>query len=308
MKGNRLPRRALATALLAVAALAFGAVRFGVVRLPERADVPSGRERLVYSVSFLGIDAGVIEFADAGPDVRRADSDWTERPGPGEAAGVECRVVEMRIDSTNALLEAACPIHEVWRSFIDPEGGFSRRYELARRSGSKSLADEQTFDYRSGIASWKRTQDGAVTSGEVELTGPVQDMVSWIYYLRERIAAGDREVRFTLVERGKVLESSLAVSAEEEIDLCPAFGRVRALRASGSVGFGGLSAKSKSKVDQRASHLWFDAATGILLKADIAAKVGSMGLRLVETENAPARMFAGSAVTGRNAPAIGGAR
>jgi len=238
--------------------------------------LPAVGERLRYALSFMGAEAGTLDMVSS---------------KDGVASGDDGLVVKMRIASTNRLLESVFQIRESWRSELDSEGLFSRGYELARRHGSKELADEQRHDYAAGILTWRRRERGQEWNGETPLSGPVQDPVSWIYYCRGRIAAGERELRFVIVDRGRVREAELKMTGEEEVDLGP-LGKVKALRATGSVGLGGLGGGAgkgakDSGVDQKASVIWFEAATGILVKARIPLKLGTLGLALREIENGP---------------------
>jgi hypothetical protein len=236
-------------------------------------------EHLRYAVSFMGVEAGTLDL------VKTDDAD---------APGVS--IVEMRLTSTNKLLESVFRVREHWRSRVNRDEIFSLGYELSRRHGSRELADEQDHDYPARQSRWRRVAGEQEWEGVIPLDGPVQDPVSWVYHCRERLMKGERELSFIIVERDRVRRAKLAVTGEEEIDLGP-LGSVRALRASGSVGFGSLggaepkdsggtedatdagSAK-EARVDQKASIVWFDAATGIIVKARIAAKVGSMELVL----------------------------
>jgi len=272
-------RRRLALAALVAAGLLGLAAAAGLTALLWPAapppPVPAEGEHLRYAVTFVGVEAGTLDLVAA-----------KDRTSTDDAL-----VVEMKIASTNRLLESVFRIRESWRSEIDPRGPFSRGFDLARRHGSKELADEQRHDYASGISTWRRREDGRELKGETPLTGPVQDPVSWIYYCRWMIARGERELRFVIVERDRVREAELEVTGTEEVDLGP-LGKVKALRATGSVGLGGLGGGAKknvkdSGVDQKASVMWFEAATGILVRARIAAKVGTMGLALRETRGAP---------------------
>lgn len=276
MRARSLPRRGVAAAALGAVAFFFVFVPFGAVpsiSTGAAAPAPTVGERFSYSVSFMGVNAGTLEVRLAGEE---------------EIAGAACSVVEMEITSTNALLEALYPVRERWRSHVDRAGLFSRGYELSRSHRGKELADSQTFDYASGVSRWSRTEAGGVSSGTVELDGFVQDPVSWVFFVRRRIVAGAREVSFDLRERDRARRGVLKVVGEEGIDLGRPLGRVKALKASGGVGFGGLGRRSREdKVDQEASALWLDAATGILIKARIAAKVGAVDLVLVASENAP---------------------
>jgi len=236
-------------------------------------------EHLRYAVSFMGVEVGTL--------------DLVKTDDPGEAGTF---VVEMRLISTNKLLERVFKVREKWRSRIDRDGIFSLGYELSRRHGSRELADEQSHDYAAGQSRWRRVVGEREWKGVIPLSGPVQDPVSWLYHCRERLVKGERELTFVIVERDRVRSAALAVTGEEEIDLGP-LGRVRALRASGSVGFGSLGggatkgsgdaddvtgAKPAKEpgVDQNVSVVWFDAATGTVIKARIAAKVGAMELEL----------------------------
>jgi hypothetical protein len=202
------------------------------------------------------------------------------------SAGTECFVIEMRIATTNSLAETIYKIRESWRSTVDREGLFSRGYELSRLHGNKRLADEQIYDYAAGVSRWTRREGERERKGEIPLTGPVQDPASWLYYCRSQVARGEREVRFVVVQRNRIQESELRVTGEEEIDLGP-LGKVRALRTSGSVGLGSLGASKKQSVDQKASVLWFDKATGILVKARIALEWGVIEIVLREAKDAP---------------------
>jgi hypothetical protein len=276
-------RRRLALAAIAVAGIAVVAVIAISAALllwpvvPPPPPLAEG-ERLRYAVSFMGVEAGTLDLVAVGE----------------EASDDDCFIVEMRITSTNKLLERVFKIREKWRSRVDRDGIFSLGYELSRLHGSRELADEQSNDYAAGTSSWRRVKRDREWKGVVPLTGPVQDPVSWVYYCRERLARGERELRFVIVERHRVRKAELVIVGEEEVDLGP-LGHVRALRTSGSVGLGGLGGEEakdaedakEQKVDQAASVIWFDAATGVLLKARIAAKVGAMELDLREIREAP---------------------
>ncbi len=273
-------RRRLARVALVLAGFAGLVAAVGLAALLWPAELPpppcTEGERLRYTVSFIGIEAGTLDLAVA------------EEGAPGAP---ECFVVKMRITSTNKLLEHVFRIRESWRSKIDRNGTFSYGYELSRRHGKKELADEQSHDYAAGISKWRRREGEGEWKGEVPLAGPVQDPISWLYYCRGRILEGERELRFVLVERNRVRDAELLVTGEEDVDLGP-LGRVRAFRASGSVGLGGLGgadAKGGKEpgVDQAASIMWFEVATGILVKARIALKYGTLELALREIENAP---------------------
>jgi len=270
-------RRRLALAALILAGLAAAAIAVALLwPAAPPPPVPAEGERLRYALSFMGVEAGTLDLVAS---------------EEGGADGDDGLVVEMKIASTNRLLESVFRIRESWRSELDPRGLFSRGYELARRHGSKELADEQRNDYAAGVSTWRRREGGRELKGDTPLSGPVQDPVSWLYYCRDRVARGERTLRFVVVDRGRAREAELEVTAEEEVDL-GALGSVKALRAMGSVGLGGLGGESgkdakDSGVDQKASVIWFEAATGILVKARIAAKVGTMGLVLREIRGAP---------------------
>ena len=270
-------RRRLVWAALVLAGFAGLVAAVGLAALLWPAEPPpppcTEGERLRYTVSFIGVEAGTLDLAVA---------------GEGAPGAPECFVVEMRIASTNKLLEHVFKIRESWRSKIDREGIFSRGYELSRLHGNTSLADEQSHDYAAGISKWRRREGEGEWKGEVPLAGRVQDPVSWLYYCRGRIVKAERELRFVLVERNRVRDAELLVTGEEDVDLGP-LGRVRAFRASGSVGLGGLGGEQSKEpgVDQEASVMWFEVATGILVKARIALKYGTLELALREIENAP---------------------
>jgi hypothetical protein len=278
VKRRRLALAAIAAAGLAVVAVI--AVSAGLLLWPAGPPPPplAEGERLRYAVSFMGVEAGTLDLVAMGE----------------AASGDDCFIVEMRLVSTNKLLDRVFKVRERWRSRVDRDGIFSLGYELSRLHGSRELADEQRNDYAARQSSWRRVKGEREWKGVVPLTGPVQDPVSWVYYCRERLTKGERELRFVIVERDRVRKAELVIVGEEEMDL-GSLGRVRALRTSGSVGLGGLGgeeAKDASStegpgVDQAASVIWFDAATGVLLKARIAAKVGAFELALREMRNAP---------------------
>jgi len=197
-------------------------------------------------------------------------------------------VVEMTMHSTNPLLEAHFPVRERSRSWIDADGVFSRGYESRRSHSGGEVVEVQRFDYGRGKAVHTKEESGGASTREVDLPGPAQDVVSWHYYLRSRIASGEREIELVLAKRSAVPVVRLTVGAHEEIDLASA-SRVRAVRLdAGPELVAAISGSREAQKDGGSGMFWFDPASGILLRADVPASVGRMQLELAGTTGAPA--------------------
>jgi len=223
-------------------------------------------ERLLYSVSWLGVGAGTIEFRVGAREIRD---------------GVECLVVEMAMDSTSALVDAVYPVRERARSWVDVAGTFTRGYEIERLHRRIPVRDAQTFDYARGVSECLTTKRGKTSRSEALLDGPAQDSISWVYYVRARIASGASTARFTMIQRSKRWEVGLAIDGVEEIDL-RSRGRVSALGARGGASLASIFGREDGEAE--GVRLWFEPASGIMLAARVKAPVGDMRLELIRAE------------------------
>lgn len=230
---------------------------------PAAFPAPLG-EKLVYSVSWLGVRAGTIEL---------------ETLACQSCEGSDCITVGMAMRSTNAVVEAIYPVRECARSYVDAVGTFSRRYEVERLQRKGPVKEIQTFDYARNISVCTTERRGKLDQVELELDGPAQDPISWLYYVRACIAAGGRSARFWMVQRDKRWLVELSIDGLEELDVGP-LGHVRALKATGGAGLGGMFGRSPEETREVA--LWFDESSGILILAKAEAPVGHMSMQLVE--------------------------
>jgi hypothetical protein len=269
MKRARLGGRAGPAAALGAAALA--AVWLSPETRPPVPLVEDGDERLDYSVSVMGIRAGTI----------------TLRTRLQDGSGAPPRAfVEMEMGATEFFSRFCC-VRERAVSEVDPSGPFSVGYRRTKGEGEDELADTYEFDYDARVVRFTRRESGRESSRELSLPGPAQDAVSWLHYVRVRVASGERHLRFLVAGRKGCWEAELDVVGSEEIDL-GALGRLKALRAVGGSGLGETLGGGSDREGGEPVVLWLDPATGILLKASVPAKFGRMGLALTGARNAPA--------------------
>lgn len=97
---------------------------------------------------------------------------------------------------TSGLAELLFPVDSTTESWFDAKGLFTRRYAEDRSEGKKQYNSETHYDYDQKVAITTNNHNGKVTS--MPLTGPVQDVVSSIYYMRTRQLLLDAEQRFTV--------------------------------------------------------------------------------------------------------------
>jgi hypothetical protein len=233
--------------------------------LEETADERLGRRGLerrrdVYHLFVGRLKAGELELARIEP------------------SQVIVHPVEMRMRSTNPLLEAAHPVREYAVSQVDTLRGYSEGYGTQRREGRREISERYDFDYGRGVFTCERESGGKRSTAEHALSGPAQDPVSWRSHVARRIAAGERRISFLLARRSGLVEIALELGPEEEVAL--ADGR-RAL---------GLRADASSELAEvlgatgEGAALWFDAKTGLLLRAEWPSKLGKAALVLAHSD------------------------
>ncbi len=97
---------------------------------------------------------------------------------------------------TTGLGRALFPMDTVTESWTDRKELFSRRFHQDRHEGRHSRQRQTSYDYVQKQAVTKNLKNGR--EERVALDGPVQDMVSSLYYARTRPLALNAEQQFVL--------------------------------------------------------------------------------------------------------------
>lgn len=86
---------------------------------------------------------------------------------------------------------------EIEDLLLDADGLFPRYTRRECHEGSKIRIEEVVFDYENSVAERTVTVDGAKSSSQIKLPGPVQDALSLQFYLRkEGFTSGENKVFF----------------------------------------------------------------------------------------------------------------
>ncbi len=97
---------------------------------------------------------------------------------------------------TTGLTDWMFPIDSTSESWLDVQGLFSRKYRQNRLEGDHKRNDETVFDYEHGEAITTNAVSGKTKRNPVD--GPVQDVVSCVYYMRAQPLMLDAEQQFVM--------------------------------------------------------------------------------------------------------------
>ena len=99
--------------------------------------------------------------------------------------------------STTGLADFMFHVDSKTESWLDVAELFTRRYRENRHEGKRTRSNETRYDYPGKLASTTNFISGRVKTARLD--GPVQDVVSSLYYVRTQPLALDLENNFPLI-------------------------------------------------------------------------------------------------------------
>ncbi|NQU09491.1 DUF3108 domain-containing protein [bacterium] len=119
------------------------------------------------------------------------------------------------------------PVDSVTESWLDRDQGCTRRFRQDRREGRNHRRSVTHFDYVTGVAVTSNLINGKTK--QTAVAGPVQDMLSCLYYIRQRPLAVDAEEHFVLHAGNELWTVAIRPDQRRNLELRPV-GKVDALR------------------------------------------------------------------------------
>jgi hypothetical protein len=238
-----------------------------VGHVPRPVDLTVG-ERLTYDLKWAGVPAGQSVLS-----VR-----WRREFEGRPVVRVECETHSNRFVST----VGDYPVDDLAFSLIDVEGGFSRLFEMEKNEDKIHETEHIRFDYEAGIATYERRQTGAFQPRSfktVQLSGPVQDPLSCVYYFRGLDLAPGTRVEMPVHTARRQWALVVDCLGREEIDV-PGFGTRTCIRVEPSMSFPGLFVR-KGRMT-----IWVDEETRIPVLMHVDVPIGSVTATLSGAENA----------------------
>jgi hypothetical protein len=232
---------------------------------PVRLAIEAGEE-LVYQVSWVGVGAGSAAW-----QVKRVTADRNGAPA-----------IEIHLEvRSNALMRRLYRMEVDAVSLADADAGFTRFFKVDARFGGWTNSEEFEMQSASGslVARYLRTRSG-LRETDVPVAGPEFDPLSVAAALRGMGLQEGHTVALPVQTDMRGWPFAIEVLGRETLAL-PRFGprdcfKVRALYA-----FQTLDVRREPPV------AWVDAATGVILKAELAMPIGQVIATLARASGAP---------------------
>ncbi len=131
------------------------------------AGIPLG-ERLIYGLRWMGLRVGEARVEVLGIEL---------------LDGHEVYHVRVLVRS-NAVLSKIYPVEDELDSYIDVEGGFSRKFTKQAREGTYRANEMVVYDYVNGVGTYTSLTNGSEKT--FDIPGPIQDSLSVLYAVRQQ--------------------------------------------------------------------------------------------------------------------------
>jgi hypothetical protein len=180
---------------------------------------------------------------------------------------------------TTGLVDLMFHVESTTESWLDVNELCTRRYRQSRNEGKHAKNDETHFDYISQQGTFTNKVNGK--SKTFALTGPVQDVVSTVYYVRSRPLEINLNQSFHMI----------ANASNHVVNVCPDQRKTLAIHPLGDVTALRIEPKPTiSMVAANNGRIWFwisDDKRHLPLLVSTTMKIGSAKLVLFKVETAP---------------------
>jgi hypothetical protein len=149
-----------------------------------------------------------------------------EVEGIEQVDGQDCYHL-VALAKTSGLTEVIFPVNNTVESWLDVKGLFTRRFRQNRSEGKHARQDETQYDYEKKLATTTNLVNGKVK--QMELTEPVLDVISSLYYVRTQPLKLDTEQLFLLNAVNTNMTVNIRPDQRKLISVRPV-GEVQALR------------------------------------------------------------------------------
>ena len=244
-------------------------------RQAKRDPFPVG-EKLTYKVKFIGLSAGYSTVKVL---------------GEGERDGRKTARLEWTVRSSG-LVRALIKVDDVARSEVDLATGGVLHFSADKREGGRHTREEFTVEAPVGggggvIRSYKRNRKGKEVRKETEYTGPVQDVLSFLYRLRAVEFRLGRHTPMTVFQGHRAYPILFGVNGLERVRV-RRIGTFWAFRVQPAAAMPGLFSADGD------ATLWLEETTRTLLKMVVNTPSGRASMVLVKAENSPLNSAPGS--------------
>jgi len=241
--------------------------------LPKHKNVKldlSEGEKLTYDIKWGAVDAGRATLSVK----------WKEELGPSgpKVWNVQCKT------RSNAFVSMFYEVRDDIKTLIDVEGGFTRKFEMAKNEGNYHATERIKFDYATGEAHYERTKHKLFGDSKrtkiIKLPDKVQDPLSCLYYIRGVDLQVGSECKMLVNTSKKNWVMSLKVLREEKRDI-EGLGKVDCLVVEPTAQFQGIFVR-KGKMT-----VWLEKRTKVPLQLKVKIPIGSATAILTKAENSP---------------------
>lgn len=178
---------------------------------------------------------------------------------------------------TSGLAEWMFPVDNVIESWLDVEGLFTRKYRQTRREGKHTKNEETHYDYQRNQLVIRNLSNGKLKT--VPLDGPLQDVISSLYFVRTQHLMLDAEHTFTVNAGDENYKVTVRPDQRKDLRVRPV-GEVSALRIE--------PLPTLKIVAANKGRMWFwvsDDARKLPLIVTSDMKIGSAKLVLFKVES-----------------------
>lgn len=141
---------------------------------------------------------------------------WIEVKAIVELEGRKAYHIEAE-GSSNDILSAFYPVHDVVHSYLDVDTLQPLRFEKRQREGRYRADEVVTFDHARSIATYRSLLNQSVK--EVPLPRTFQDLVSAIYWFRAQPIRPNASLMIDLYTDEKIYRTEIAVTAPMPLEL-----------------------------------------------------------------------------------------
>jgi len=263
--------------IVAFACLFFaGAVQSRAQQLSGIASIPFAKgEELVYRAEFKrallrGVEVGEFRFS--------AKSIQGKSNGASDPLLLVADIVSKGFFTKLAGFR----FHQHVESTVDPDRLRTLKTNKLDEQGKRVRISEAFFDYEKRKVTWierdpNQNQPPKVTS--LDLIGPIQDVLSMIYFLRTRNLEVGKSFEIPVIDSGRVFRLTVAVTERKRINTV--LGRVHALRVEPAIFGENRMIRSNGKLS-----IWItDDSRHLPVWAEVKLNLGTVDIKLKRVSN-----------------------
>lgn len=172
--------------------------------------------------------------------------------------------------------------HQHVESTVDPDRFSALKTDKLDEQGKRVRVSEAVFDYEKRQVTWterdpKQNQPPKVTS--LDLTEPIQDVLSMIYFLRTRNLEVGKSFEIPVIDSGRLFRLTIAVKERKRINTV--LGRVHAVRVEPAIFGEDRMIRSDGKLS-----IWItDDSRHLPVWAQVKLNLGTVDIKLKRVSN-----------------------